>query len=225
MYLDARQGTAELLVEAAKFFREGNWKEAIASIIGSAIGVFGAFLVARWQITSAERTKRRQRSALASAFYNVVQDRYLGLKGLVEALELANDLEIEVFLTKATQIDQSTINFTFAPIPDAVQTMIATELPYESVELYDLETCLAFARNRLRTVIGSKIPRDEHLVRKELIKAIDALATAALDWQNIVNGCDILAADAGFPEKFAEDVEAADKMVATLKALNAISAK
>ncbi len=222
-FLDSSNQAAEYLARTSEALESlsGNmdWKQTLANVVGSAIGVIGAYLVARWQMSSTERARRGQRSELASAFYNVAQDRYLMLKGMVDSLTEANHPDGRIFVERTRAVYGQVCDLAIQPVPDDIRSVISAQLPYESIELYDLDRCLLFAKSAWRDVVGFYQNSQEVKAQNSLAKVIDALKTAAMDWENIIAGCDSVAFDAGFPEKFRRDVEVAAQILDALDAL------
>lgn len=92
--------------------KAGEILQAVASLAGSALGILGAFMLARWSLSEAERDRRAHRHDLAFLTMNTIVDlisRYAAWSMAFEKLDVTNKAIIE-FMNHKNQYDDGKIN-------------------------------------------------------------------------------------------------------------------
>jgi len=188
--------------------------QALGNVVGSALGAFGAFLVARWSFVASERDRKRQLYRLASGMFNAVRDRFDALNILANHFIVVSDESPEVRIVK---LKPNEFFYEITPIDPTQRAEISRSLPFESQEIAELDRMLAFTVACINTYREGmrNAPTDLSNFQK-LADAIEHLETAAMCWQNIVSGCDLVAKDALLFDKFEGEPEAASEIVTAI---------
>lgn len=164
-------------IDANSKISRGEILQALANLVGAAIGTLGAYIVAQWTMGKAERERKLHQAELADATYNAIR----------AYIEYMDDIrpEIENLGADANSVGafyrfEVQHNKKWRPVSAPLRAQLAAAFPYIENEIDEIEHWFPVWKEHLVAAkhhTDQVYANDYHL--KPISVAIDALATVA----------------------------------------------
>jgi hypothetical protein len=204
-------------IKAEPEVSRGEILQALANLIGAAIGTLGAYLVANWTLKKTDRDKKTQQADLAEPTYNALRTYFDEMDKSAAILEQFQGAKSEFpdLIGKFIRLWVEKRR-----LSDAIRNQLAISFPYIENEIDELIVSYGNWQELIKTAGACSKAAESHArFERSLDDAIDALSTASDARSNIVKRFQEAKRIIDRHRDWDEDVADAEKFTAIITAL------